>query len=563
MSDLFFEEKTNATTTIESDFLDINAKVKDLGGQIDWVFTHRKKEYVAEILALSKHKSVAIKRKIALGIGLIGSTQIIDELQTWQLSEADRQTWLNIETTIDKLTRKNDNPDLEDNVRILSVSEALKQIKQTVSHNEFQIEGELAEVKAIGTMYYFALKDKEDTRIDCYLYSGKAYSFGFPINEGWEVRARGKFKIDKYGKLKFEIENLQLTGQGQLLRNLQILEQKLEDEGLFDPARKRLINPVPSNILLIASPNSAAIDDFQKVLRSRRSNITIYYLPIKTQGVGAESDILQKLHIANSFCKELSIQTIVITRGGGSKDDLMVFNSEKIVRAIHSLQAPTIVAIGHERDTCLSEKVSDLRASTPSNAAELLSISNFEIKQYLASIENLVNNYFQTRKSEYKIFGNSLYGYISKLIETQIYQSKSICTNIDQQLAQTIYGIKNIINSIVQTSYYSIKHELNSISHSLSSLSNLRITLTQSILTYRNQKDQLWNNIVFLQKNLITDNQSFVANLSKLLELYDTQKVLSLGYAIINQNGKVIETKSNFKSKQKTIIKFADGVVEV
>ena len=127
-----------------------------------------------------------------------------------------------------------------------------------------------------------------------------------------------------------EVSAIQLTGQGELLRNLKLLEQKLAQEGLFDPARKRPIPKVPQKILLVASPHSAAVTDFVKVLASRRTGIEIFLLPIKTQGLGAEAVILEQLAKVNDLCEQLAIDTVVITRGGGSQDDLFVFNSEAV-----------------------------------------------------------------------------------------------------------------------------------------------------------------------------------------------------------------------------------------
>jgi exodeoxyribonuclease VII large subunit len=558
MSDLFLsvetENQTLSKTSLQSnsgqeaEFLNVNSKAKEIGNQVEWVITHRKAEYVAELLGLQKHKSVAVRRKVATGLGLLGTVSLVPEIRTWQLSEPDRETWLVLESTVDKLQRKNSASEVEQNVIVLSVSEALKRIKTTVSEREFMIEGELTEIKPIGAMYFFGIKDKQDTRIDCYVYSGKVLGFGFPLNDGWEVRVSGKFKIDKYGKLKFEIENMQLTGEGELLRNLILLEQKLETEGLFDLERKRVPTILPIRILLLASPNSAAIQDFQKVLASRRSGVTVYFLPIKTQGVGAEFEILQKLELANVFCQKYDIQTVVLTRGGGSKDDLMV-----------ALTKPSIVAIGHERDFCLSERAADIRASTPSNAAELVSLSNEEVLGQLDFYQQFILRHFAQRQGEYKSFTQGVFHTILLTTKSEVQAIKSYCKHFENIILQQIQSINinvsrtfSFILHATQTSLYESK-EL------LTSFEKFKLELSTQIQNYQLVTSSLWKEILSSQTNLIQVEKQNLDLQNQKLQLYNPQNILELGYAIVKQNDKIVDTKKDFKTKAKTTLQFKDG----
>ena len=439
----------------------------------------------------------------------------------------------------------------------------MQQIKSTVSQKEFVIEGELTDIKAIGAMYYFGLKDNEQTRIDCQIYSGKVASFGFPLNDGWAVRASGKFKIDKFGKLRFEVTNMELTGEGQLLRNLQLLEQKLESEGFFDESRKRPIDKIPTNVLLIASPNSAALGDFQKVLKERRQNITIYYLPIKTQGVGAEYEILSKLELANHFCPLLSIQTIVLTRGGGSKDDLMIFNSEKIVRAIHGLIRPSIVAIGHERDDCLAEKVADKRASTPSNAAELISLSNLEIQSELNGIHNFCQVYWTQRKTEYQHFSDAVLTTCYQLTNNEIQKQRLICQQIDSFITRIISGIRASCQSILEDIKFQIRTQIQEQNYLINNFTQNQNQLIIQVNNLQYEMQSIWQ-ICFNNQQFEVNNQLQQLQLQfNTLQLFEPNNILKMGYTIVLQNNQIIQQSTDYQVNQPTQIQFHDKIIKV
>lgn len=521
-----------------SEFLNINSKAKELTEQVEWVITHRKTEYLAELLGLQNHKSVSIRRRVANSLGKLGQLSNVVDIQNWMLVEPDRQTLLTLEVAVDKLTRRI--TQVDSGARILTVTEALSTIKKTISEKEYTIEGELAEVKVISSMYYFALKDAQDTRIDCTVYSGKALGFGFPINEGWAVQITGKFRISKTGRLQLDVYSMKLTGEGELKRNLELLQKKLESEGLFDESRKRKLNILPQKILLLASSSSAALQDFQKILLSRRRGITIYYLPIKTQGVGAEYEILTRLDLANYFCEKHNIDTVVLTRGGGSKDDLMVFNSEKIVRAIHSLNRPTIVAIGHERDICLAEMVADKRASTPSNAAELCSISEVEVVAELQNISNRLHNYFLERQNSYVNFGNNIVQQIHYGVKSQIAMSYQVCQKTEQTIFYSLQNIRNLVQQTQNTISRYVQNQLQITQNNIPNLQYFVINLQTKIHNDYNQLEQnlcvILQNMNFrIQKNL-QENQ----NIFNRLSLQDPKKILNMGYAIISQNGKPV-----------------------
>lgn len=585
MPDLFFVEQNDVQTLqdvatrelplrtrktktpkpiIEDTFLGVHTKAKELMDQVNFVATHRQSEYLAELIMLQSHKSVAIRRKVASVIAFLATKTSVPDLQQWLISESDKSTWLILDNTIEKLSHRfSETGDLENSAHVLTVTEAIKAIKLRISEKVFTIEGELAEVKVFNTMYYFGIKDKADNAISCQCFSGKIASFGFPVNEGWSVRITGKFKINNSSRLVFDVEKMWLTGEGEILRQLLELDKKLDSEGLFDPARKRPLNTIPTRILLLASPNSAAIDDFGKVLGQRRSGMTIYYLPIKTQGVGAEFEILSRLETANHFCAKYDIETVVLTRGGGSKEDLMIFNSEKIVRAIYALSRPSIVAIGHERDTCLSEKVADLRASTPSNAAELCSLPESEILYEVNNNIQWLVNYFQTGTTKYETFVDNVLKVIVANLIDQIQRSKQTCKAIDNVIFGSLGEVRadttNSYNRILNVVRLQLQHS----QFELVSLHSLDYSLNQRLDLYHQQLSFVWQEIVIvINQNYNTLQQELISTFGSI-SLYDSTKILSLGYALVSQQGNVINKIANIKKDQKITLQMQDGQIQI
>jgi exodeoxyribonuclease VII large subunit len=567
MPDLFLSNDLETTVKTEElnqvdNFLSIKAKAKELLPQINWVVTHRKVEYLPQILELRKHSSIQIRRKVATGIAFLAEKSNLEELQKWQLAESDRETWLVLESTIDKIQRKQDGVYLEKSVKILTVTEGLNLVKRLLGEQEYTLEGEITEVRAIRQMYSFAVKDKQDSRLDCWVFSGAVIRSGFPLNEGLAVRITGKFKLSpRNSKVYFEATKIQLSGEGELMRNLKLLEEKLRKEGIFDEKRKRPIPTLPKNILLLASPVSAALTDFIKVLSQRRGGVNIYHLAIKTQGVGAESEILEKLEEVNSLTQKYNIDTVVLTRGGGSQDDLVLFNSEKVVRALHAVNRPTIVAIGHERDTTLAELAADLRASTPSQAAELVSISASEVLNQTESVNIFLQTYFNNRKKEYNLAAERLSLYMSGLVNRDIQNYRHQSQQTGQIITTFIGRTKLETEKLWQNSFVAVKLNLNQKLFDLQNLQNIDQFAFKNIselkLDLSHKTDAIYSNI---KQSLSIIRNQFELTSSQII-LQDPQNILKMGYAIVRQDSKIVEKTIDLKPG-KISIQFQDGVTD-
>ena len=229
------------------------------------------------------------------------------------------------------------------------------------------IEGELSNFKIAKDMWvYFDIKDT-DSSIKCF---GTKYMLPGPLESGMMVRIVANPRLHPQFNFSLQIQSVVPVGAGAIAKQAELLYKKLYAEGLFLPERKRQLLYPPEKIALIASYESAAYADFVKVLKARWPYVEVDAYNTLVQGISAPENIAAIFGQINSSTADYDV--VVLTRGGGSADDLAAFNDERVVRAVAGSRVPTIVAIGHEIDESLAELCADARASTPSNAAELL-----------------------------------------------------------------------------------------------------------------------------------------------------------------------------------------------
>lgn len=229
------------------------------------------------------------------------------------------------------------------------------------------IEGELADFRVSRNKWvYFDLKD-EYSKVKCF---ASIFALPGPLQDGMMIRAGGQPRLHPQFGFSHNVQTIAPVGEGSIKKAFDLLKIKLEQEGLFADNRKRPLPYPPQNIALITSQESASYADFIKILNKRWPFINIDIYDVQVQGENASGQIIEAIDTINKLSELPEI--LVIIRGGGSLDDLAVFNDERLVRSIASSRVPTLVAIGHEIDKPLSELAADKQASTPSNAAEIL-----------------------------------------------------------------------------------------------------------------------------------------------------------------------------------------------
>lgn len=251
----------------------------------------------------------------------------------------------------------------------VSVSEFVSVLNQTLeyAYPSVLIVGEVANYRVSKNRWvYFDLKDEYAS----VKFFGTVYQLPGPLEDGLLLQVRGLPRLHQQFGFSVTVQFMQPVGEGSLKKAATLLEAQLTKEGIFDPIRKRSLPYPPHRVGLITSSESAAYKDFVKILNDRWAGLEITVADVQVQGEQAPGQIVRAIEYLNIH--ESALDIIVITRGGGSADDLGAFNTEQVVRAVAGSRIPTLVAIGHEVDISLAELAADQRASTPSNAAELL-----------------------------------------------------------------------------------------------------------------------------------------------------------------------------------------------
>ena len=258
----------------------------------------------------------------------------------------------------------------------LSVSEFVDLCNQTLeyAYSGVIVEGEIASFKVNqGKWVFFDLKDKE-TSVNCFM---PLFSLRMPLEDGMKVVIRAVPKLTKWGRFSLTVKQIMPVGEGNIKKSFELLKKKLEKEGLFDPSKKRGIPEDLASIGVISSTQAAGYADFCKILNARWGGLKVLTAHTQVQGLVAADQIIAALKYFNEHSE---VQIIAIIRGGGSADDLAVFNDEALARAIASSKIPVITGIGHEVDESLADLAADIRASTPSNVAEMLTPDKMERK---------------------------------------------------------------------------------------------------------------------------------------------------------------------------------------
>lgn len=267
-----------------------------------------------------------------------------------------------------------------ENIR-LRVSDFIALTNQTLeyAYPTVEIEGEVQSYKVNqGKYVFFDLKD-DSASVGCFM---MLFQLRTQLEDGMKVVVAASPKLTNWGKFSLTVRAIRPVGEGSIKRSFELLIKKLQAEGLFDAARKRALPEMPQHIGVISSKDSAGYADFMKVLSDRWGGMKVDVAHVQVQGEVAPDQIVRALQYFNQ--QSTPPEVLVIIRGGGSADDLAAFNDEVLARAIAASRVPTITGIGHEVDTSLADMVADVRAATPSNAAQLLTPDKAEIHRMLA-----------------------------------------------------------------------------------------------------------------------------------------------------------------------------------
>jgi len=276
--------------------------------------------------------------------------------------------------------------------RVFTVADLTANIRDLLARNftDIIVQGEISNCRpATSGHIYFTLKD-DRAQIRCVFFKQQQRGMKFRPEDGLNVSVRGSISVyEARGEYQVYVESMEPLGRGALQLAFEQLKKKLLEEGLFDPSRKKQLPLLPSRIALITSPTGAAVRDVVRILTRRFPNIHLTLYPVRVQGEGAAEQIIEALHY---FHRRRVADVILLVRGGGSIEDLWSFNEESVARAIAACSIPVICGVGHETDFTIADFAADVRASTPSAAAELVVQTRREFDKHVADLRDSLDS---------------------------------------------------------------------------------------------------------------------------------------------------------------------------
>ncbi|MBR2827892.1 MAG: exodeoxyribonuclease VII large subunit [Bacilli bacterium] len=393
------------------------------------------------------------------------------------------------------------------NDKYITVTQLTRYIKYKIDNdihlNEVFLKGEISNFKAHSRgHFYFTLKD-EGSRINAIMFSSNTKKLKFTPEEGMKVFVTGKISVyEATGSYQIYVSDLEEDGVGNLYIAYEQLKKKLQEEGLFREELKKPIKKYPSKIGVVTAPTGAAIKDIISTIKRRWPLVKIYLFPSLVQGENAKEDIVKQIKLADTY----HLDTLIVGRGGGSIEDLWAFNEECVARAIYECKTPVISAVGHEIDFTISDFVADLRAPTPTGAAEMAvpqlnDVMNY-INQLQIRLKNQILNKIKNGKERLEwlknrnILKNPMMLYEPKEIEFSnlLEKLKYSLTNCIHQKEKDFIKIKN--SYILQKPYQILDKKSNKYLQLLSKLETLSPLLTlQRGYTITKKDDKIINSI--------------------------------------------------------------------
>jgi len=359
------------------------------------------------------------------------------------------------------------------------------------------VEGEISNLrKPISGHIYFTLKD-ENSAINAVIFRSEEMGINFELEDGQKVLCGGKITVyEKQGIYQLQVERIEPLGIGSLQLRLEQLKKKLKEEGLFDPQHKRPIPLFPRHIGIVTSPTGAAIRDILKVIKRKSYNVEVTINPVRVQGELASLEIARAIEEFNQM-KDLDV--LIVGRGGGSLEDLWAFNEEIVARAIYNSKIPVISAVGHEIDWTIADLVADVRAPTPSLAAEMV------VGEKERFIERLSNNKIRLQRTmEHKLssWRMELDNLITRL---NIYKPTQLLEHYKENLKEISLKISTYLLHLLEIN----KEKISGLMSRLENLNPLTILKKGYSLTYKLPEHTIIREANILKKNDLIETKLF------------------------------------------------------
>lgn len=383
-------------------------------------------------------------------------------------------------------------------------------LKGEISNLKFHTRGHL----------YFSLKD-ENSKINAVMFNYKNLGLNFIPKDGMNVIVKGKVSVfTTGGSYQITVSNMKEDGIGNLYLLFEELKRRLQREGLFSPEHKKKLPRIPKKVGVITASTGAAVKDIISTINRRFPLTEIILFPTLVQGVGAKENIVKMINEAN----ESDVDVIILGRGGGSIEDLWAFNEEIVARAIYNSNKPIVSAVGHEIDFTISDFVSDMRAPTPTGAAELVVPSKVEIQSYLNDYKGRIISVINKKIKSYT-------DTFSKLKSTYILKNPISMYEIDEQ------KLDNMLEKLGSIMIYKLEREK-------SKLNNLSKMISPNIL------------------NRLDKEKIKLENIETKLNLLNPENILKKGYSLTLVEGKIVKSIKSVKKGSIIDTKFSDGIIK-
>ncbi|MDO5070623.1 MAG: exodeoxyribonuclease VII large subunit [Neisseria zoodegmatis] len=427
----------------------------------------------------------------------------------------------------------------------ISVSELNALARSLLEDNLFGlwVAGEVSNLtRAASGHYYFSLKDSR-AQVRCAMFKGTAAKLAAPLKEGDHIELTGKISIyEARGEFQITVSEVRLKGLGQLYEAYEKLKAQLQAEGVFAAERKKPLPTHPRTIGIVTSLAAAALRDVVSTLKRRAPEIPVIVYPTAVQGTGSEFQIAQAIQAASARAEA---DVLIVCRGGGSIEDLWAFNEEPVVRAIEACEIPVVSGVGHETDFTLADFVADVRAPTPTGAAELVSPNRLESLHKLAQAQ----------------------GRLKTVLEQRYYDASQRVDWFARQIRhpqQKLNEQRNQLAALQQSLRFSMQnnHRFNvqKLARQQQTLAHLRPDISASkrdVIRFQTALQQSRLSLFALYRQRLEKQAA-------LLEAVSPQHILERGFSVVkNSRGQVIRSAHALKQGQKLHITFADGETDV
>jgi len=438
-------------------------------------------------------------------------------------------------------------------VKAISVTQLARRIRNLleIQIGDVWVEGEISNLRKQGSgHWYFSLKD-QSSQISCAMFGAGRRAGNEVIEDGAKVQIFGEASFyEARGSTQLIVKKAQAIGVGDLQARFEALKGKLDREGLFSQERKRTLPSVPKVVGIVTSATGAALQDMKNVLSRRAPWLTIVLFPTAVQGRGAEKGIARAVRQAGQVGDDNTPQpeVLIVARGGGSLEDLWNFNEEVVARAIADCPIPVISAVGHEIDFTISDFVADLRAPTPSAAAELVVPDQAELRERLVNLESRLRRVVEGR--------------LDRLSDQLDYCERSIFSQSSERKLQhqlfRIEGLKREFCSAVENSLRD-RERLVGNYHD-----NWDRYHPREILKRRDERiKQLWNGFLLACTHALKVQENRLENLSSLLQVLGPGSILKRGFSVTyGTDGKIVKSVKDVLPGDELKTQVGDGTIE-